>query len=505
MWLASLAQVLTLAAVAGDAGPQGPSYPSNPPAPIATRQTLFAIPFNVDPGASQASEPVEVQLYVSSDFGGTWRLYQQVPPGRKRFLFQAKGDGEYWFLIRTVDRAGQIRPRHSGQPGLRVVVDTNPPELKLDAFRASGGQVTARWQAADPHLNLESLRIQYRPAGSTAWQTLAIDRGAVAVRGITRFGEGTWLPQGASGRLELRAQVADTAGNVTVTHAQVAAEAMSTPSSNYVGSTPERSAAKEATSPPVGNPAWPPGLTTERQPPAATDPTAAMQPRAMQPATTQPATTQPAATQPATTQPAAMQPATTQPAATPPPSGETLPPTEGPVIPGFSAAQPPTGAVPMSVNPALGNQYVAPVTAVASRPDPRAIDGRRPRMVNSRIFELDYKVDSVGLSGVRRVELWGTLDEGRTWSSFGVPRQIKSPLVVGVQQDGLYGFRVAVQNGAGVWSGRPRPGDPPDVWVGVDLTKPSIHIRDVRASSAANLPARPTDAADSPGPRSYYP
>ena len=90
MWLASLAQVLTLAAAAGDAGPLGPTYPANPPAPIATRQTLFAIPFNVDPGPSQASEPVEVQLYVSSDFGGTWRLYQQVPPGRKRFLFRPR-------------------------------------------------------------------------------------------------------------------------------------------------------------------------------------------------------------------------------------------------------------------------------------------------------------------------------------------------------------------------------------------------------------------------------
>jgi hypothetical protein len=145
----------------------------------------------------------------------------------------------------------------------------------------------------------------------------------------------------------------------------------------------------------------------------------------------------------------------------------------------------------MTVNPRFGNQYVAPVApSVANRPDPQFPDRRRPRMVNSRVFELEYKVDSVGPSGIRRVELWGTLDGGRTWSSFGVPKQMKSPLVVGVRQEGLYGFRVAVENGMGVWSGRPRPGDPPDVWVGVDLSKPSVHIRDVRPSSPANLPAR---------------
>ncbi len=455
MWLASLAQVLTLVAAVGDAGPTGPPHASNPlPAPVATRQTLFAIPFKVDKGLSHASEPVEVQLYVSSDFGDTWRMYQQLPPSRNRFLFQAKGDGEYWFLIRTLDRAGQIRPRQGNQPGLRVVVDTNPPELKLNVFRGDGGQITARWQASDQNLNLDSLKIQYRPAGVTTWQALAIDQRAVAVQGITRFGEVTWQPQAASGRLEIRAEVADTAGNTTVAHFQVVPEPSSLSSSG------------PSLGPSFGPSPTPPAAVPPEMPPAATQPAA-----------------------PATT----------------PPSGDALPPTEGPVIPGFSAAQPPTGTVAMTVNPPLGNQYVAPVAAgVANRPDLRLPDGRWPRMVNSRTFELEYTVDSVGPSGIRRVELWGTLDRGRTWSNYGVPKQIKSPLVVGVQQEGLYGFRVAVENGAGVWSGRPRPGDPPDVWVGVDLTQPSVHIRDVRPSNPANVPARTTSQSDSPGPKPDY-
>ena len=490
MWLTSLAQVLALVAAAGDAGP--PNVSNSLPAPIATRQTLFAIPFKVDKGLSHASEPVEVQLYFSSDFGGTWHLYQQVPPSRNRFLFQAKGDGEYWFLIRTLDRAGQIRPRQGNLPGLRVVVDTNPPELKLEAFRAGGGQITARWRVADPNLNLESLKIQYRPAGTTAWQTLAIDRHVMAVQGITRFGEVSWWPQAAGGRLEIRAEVADTAGNSTVTHAQVAQEP-SSPSS--LGTSLGPSVATQ--------PARPPGLTERHPSPDAATP--GLTERHPSPAVATPVQTERQPLAPAAT-PAAAVPVT--PSATPamtPPSGDAVPPTEGPMIPGFSAAQPPTSAVAMTVNPPFGNEYVEPVAAgVANRPDPRLSDGRRPRMVDSRVFELEYKVDSVGPSGVRRVELWGTLDGGRTWTSFGVPKQIKSPLVVGVQHEGLYGFRVAVQNGAGVWSGRPRPGDPPDVWVGVDLTKPSVHIRDVRPSNAPNLPARTTSQSDSPAPMADY-
>jgi hypothetical protein len=443
MWFAPLAQLLALVATTAEAGPPSPPQVFGPlPPAIATRQTLFAIPFKIDKDASRGNEPVGVRLYVSSDFGHSWYLYQQVPPGRGRFLFQAKGDGEFWFLIRTIDRAGQLHPRQSRQPGLRVVVDTSPPDLKLQASRGSGGQVTTRWQATDPNLNLESLKIQYRPAGGTVWQPLAIDLQATTAQGITRMGEITWLPQAAGKRLEIRAEVADTAGNTTVSHAQLEWE-------------PPVAA---ASGPPSGPSLGPSTAMPEAGPPAAS--------------------------------PAA-------PIVAPPPA-DTTQPGEGPVIPGFSMAQPPADAVAAPANPPLANQYVPPPAFAV--PVPRQLpDGRRPRVVNSRIFELEYKVDSVGPSGIRRVELWGTIDGGRTWTSYGPPKQVKSPLVVGVQHDGLYGFRVVVENGAGVWSGRPRPGDPPDVWVAVDSTRPSVHIRDVRSGGGVENQLRTSDAADSAG------
>jgi hypothetical protein len=97
-------------------------------------------------------------------------------------------------------------------------------------------------------------------------------------------------------------------------------------------------------------------------------------------------------------------------------------------------------------------------------------------MVNSRLFELEYDVDSVGPSGIGRVELWGTRDGGQTWRSFALDTDNHSPLRVTVEEEGIYGFRVTVSNGAGLGGKPPKPGDLPDLWVGVDLTKPSARI-----------------------------
>ncbi len=97
-------------------------------------------------------------------------------------------------------------------------------------------------------------------------------------------------------------------------------------------------------------------------------------------------------------------------------------------------------------------------------------------MVNSRTFELAYDVDSVGPSGIGRVELWGTRDGGQSWRRFTVENGNRSPLLVKVDEEGLYGFRVVVTNGAGIGGKPPRSGDPPDIWIGVDLTKPTARI-----------------------------
>ncbi len=341
MWLVT--QLLALAAAATQAG-ANPSAATPPmPQTIATRQTLFAIPFRIPKPDHVSQEPVEVQLWVSGDRGANWDYYSKAEPARQQFMFRAGADGEYWFLVRTLDRSGRLRPESTGVPGLRVVVDTTPPKLQLQAQQGPAGQVTAQWKIDEPNPKSNSLTIQYRTTADGPWQPVAIGRQNDArPAGTIQTGEVTWWPQAGSGVIQIRAEVADTAGNPAVSHAQV---------------------------------------VTGQQ---------AGRPQQL--------------------------------------AGSGLPP------------------------------------------------GERPRVVNSRMFELDYDVESVGPSGIARVDLFGTRDGGQTWQSYATDDDNRSPLPVTVDEEGIYGFRVVVLNGAGLGGQPPKTGELPEVFVGVDLTKPTAQI-----------------------------
>jgi hypothetical protein len=141
--------------------------------------------------------------------------------------------------------------------------------------------------------------------------------------------------------------------------------------------------------------------------------------------------------------------------------------------PTVTAASEPNGSVNIAINPAIGgNMGDAGREADLTNLPP----GERPRAVNSRMFQLEYDVDSVGPSGIGRVELFGTRDGGKTWQSYTVDNDNRSPLRVNVPEEGVYGFRVVVTNGAGLGGASPQSGDLPDLWINVDLTKPTARI-----------------------------
>ncbi|HEY2827999.1 MAG TPA: hypothetical protein VGJ04_10395, partial [Pirellulales bacterium] len=83
--------------------------------------------------------------------------------------------------------------------------------------------------------------------------------------------------------------------------------------------------------------------------------------------------------------------------------------------------------------------------------------------------------------GIARVELWGTRDGGRTWNSYAIDNDNRSPIHATVDGEGLYGFRVVVQSGNGIGGIPPHSGDSPDLWVTVDLTKPVVRLVDATA------------------------
>jgi hypothetical protein len=96
------------------------------------------------------------------------------------------------------------------------------------------------------------------------------------------------------------------------------------------------------------------------------------------------------------------------------------------------------------------------------------------RWVNSKKISLNYEIKEEGPSGVGAVVLWFTRD-GRTWNKYSEDTVHKPPYVFEATDEGVYGFALIVRSGVGLSDPDPRTGDPPQVWVEVDLTPPVVH------------------------------
>jgi hypothetical protein len=110
----------------------------------------------------------------------------------------------------------------------------------------------------------------------------------------------------------------------------------------------------------------------------------------------------------------------------------------------------------------------------APTPSPAADGPGNPIMVNSKRFELNFKLDDVGSSKVKAVEVWYTQD-GRTWQK-KEDAPPEPPYVVTVEKEGLYGLTLIARSGVGLALPAPKTGDAPQVWVEVDETKPKVSI-----------------------------
>ncbi len=410
------------------------------PDPIATRQSVFSIPFRIEGVGSTAAEPVEVQLFVSRNRGATWQLYSKVQPAARRFVFRAAGDGEYWFLVRTLNRAGQLRPQGTNRPELCVLIDTTLPRLQLQAQRGNAGQIVATWQVDESHPKPDGLSVQYRTTPHGPWQPVAIGRNDRQSTGATQNGEVAWWPQNGANEVQVRAEVTDAAGNLAMTQATVAAQRIAdTPSSNrsQVAQTPW-----QGTTPSDESTSWPP---TESQS-------------------------------------AISNPTQTE---TRHDSWNNRYPVDEP---SYGHSRPPSNSIPSNsmaadTYPPVRNQYSAPGQETKAQTN-RAVQqfaalppGEQARMVNSRTFLLEYTPETSSYSRTNSpVELWGTTDQGQTWTRFYPDRTEPGSLQVTTQREGIFGFRIITTSGNRSVSRPPARGELPDVWVGVDVTRPQARL-----------------------------
>jgi hypothetical protein len=168
-----------------------------------SQKQVFRIPFQADPGPPRLKE---VQLYYSTDQGRTWQPSGSAAPDKGLFTFTADHDGLYWFAVRTVDLDGRPYPlsMDGARPGLRVVVDSQPPVIGLRALPPRDGMVGVAWDIRDDNLDLSSLSVDYRLPTSAEWRPLRVD--------VAAAGQYSWRPE-TNGTLDVRLQVRDRAGN----------------------------------------------------------------------------------------------------------------------------------------------------------------------------------------------------------------------------------------------------------------------------------------------------
>jgi hypothetical protein len=101
------------------------------------------------------------------------------------------------------------------------------------------------------------------------------------------------------------------------------------------------------------------------------------------------------------------------------------------------------------------------------------------RVVNSKQLKLHFEVKDKGPAGIAGVELW-YIHESREWKKPEARLQKQGPYVLEVDGEGLYGFKLIARNSQGAGEPPPQPGDAPQVWVLVDVTKPTVRIHSAR-------------------------
>ena len=89
------------------------------------------------------------------------------------------------------------------------------------------------------------------------------------------------------------------------------------------------------------------------------------------------------------------------------------------------------------------------------------------QVINITRFKMAVQLEDVGSSGVKKADVYVTRDDGQTWTKWSTHDKAESPLTVELQTrtnptlEGIYGFKVVVESGAGLSSGARCPATPP--------------------------------------------
>jgi hypothetical protein len=418
-----LAPVLIFATAAGAQTPVPAQAARQPLAKTFMSKSAFYLPVIIDDRVR--GNLSEIQLYVKDHPARPWMLKEKAAPSTRGFTYHATQDGEYWFNVVTVDRAGHMTPADLSNepPGLVVVLDTQSPQLDVRPLPSSSEGLFVRCEVRDANPDPMKTRMEYQTA-DRVW------RGADPVPGQA---DTFVIPQQAVFNGMVRVTATDRASNSATREFNVGAMAAAM---NMPGRMPTETplASTLAKAPPALPPA-PPALPTS----ATTD--------------------------------------------------SLLPDKLGPSLPPTDTITAKSSVLPGSPGQAMPVVYQTTDTTTKRVSTPTAhVSGPslvRQLVNNTHVF-LEYQIEQVGPSGVGKVEVWMTRDQGQSWTRIGQALDHKSPVEVDLPGEGLFGVSLSVSNGRGFGGAPPSAGDAADWWIEVDTTRPSGEFHGVQPSAGSN-------------------
>ena len=424
----------TVHAVAAQGPPAAARAQAALPKHIFTKTSEFKLPIQMDEKTRAHLD--RVCLYVKCG-NADWVRQEIGPASMPYFLYRVPQDGEYWFTLTTIDKAGNMSPRDVSQepPSLRVIVDTKAPLLDVQPWLSVDGEQCLRVNVIDANPDPAALRAVAKLAGG--------DRPLVPYPGQPGVFK-------AAGQEMLSATIVVSASDLSGNQATRDVHLRDV-------------LASVAPVPPLPAPAPPTVAAKVDLPPA---------PKVELPV---------------------------------PPMNLSFPEAPPVILP---AAPPPPLPMPM---PMPAANQVLPMTSNL-RPELLPLPRSKPAATNKQIINttrasLDYRIDQVGPSGVGKVDVYMTADQGQTWQRLGEDADRRSPVEFDLPGEGSFGICLAITNGNGFGGTPPQRGDAPVCTIEVDTSAPFVQLRPIEpvvVGGSLDIRWQTTDKNLGPEPVSLY-
>jgi len=177
-----------------------------------TRTPQFSIPYTLQQSTDK------IVLFVSKNFGNSWRTVAIQGSEKKAFRFQAQRDGEYWFCSRI--QQSTTTPTNL-RPQMRVFVDTQQPAIELHTNLTPAGEITLECEVRDATLIAEKVAVEIQPMPNSPWQSFPlVERPTISETGVIELA-GRWQPTTVTRMALVRVKVLDGAGNSAIAERRI--------------------------------------------------------------------------------------------------------------------------------------------------------------------------------------------------------------------------------------------------------------------------------------------